>query len=326
MQLPSFAALLKRLAILFVASALFGQAHAQAPLPAKDKLPAAKLATKLATKPSSKVQGLLFEISRPDAAVSSKKTYLFGSIHIAKPDFYPLSKPVLKAYQQADTVAVEADTTNEAANKNVVDQLTYVAPDQLQAHLSPSTWELLQSMTGPAIAQFQSYKPIMVAMGLTVSASMQLGFDPAKGLDLYFIRSSQQDKKRVVELESVAFQAEVLAGLNDEEGNAILASTLNSFRLGEVANELNRIAAAWKAGDTQALSKILLEAGNKDEGSKILMTRLMDERNAGMAEKITALMSEGKSLFAVVGAGHLAGENSLLELLKKQGLQVKQVK
>ncbi len=334
MLFPSLAALPKRLILsaLFSSFCLSVGAQSVTPTPsskeqAKPVQAKTSLARAVKTKlPSSRVQGLLFEITQADAEKSAKKSYLFASIHVAKADFYPLSLPVQNAYHQADTVAVEADSSDEAANRNMVAKLSYVAPDRLQAHISPVTWDLLQSMTGSAVEQFQTYTPIMVAMGLTVSVGMQLGYDPAQSLDLHFINASKKDKKPLLELEGLEFQAGVLASLSDEEGNATLSNTLNSFRQGAVAKELNRIATAWKAADAQGLAKILMDAGNRDEGAKKLMKSLMEERNAGIAEKILEQIRAGKSLFAVVAAGHLAGENNLIEALQRQGLQVKQIK
>lgn len=280
-------------------------------------------------KSGQKISGLLYELKLPPAANSkpgSGKTsaFLFAGIHIAKKDFYPLAKAVQQSYAKADTLVVETDITDENANRAIIGKLSYVAPDRLEHHLSAGTWDTLGNMTGQSLEQFQFYKPILVAMGLTVSASMQLGFDPEQGLDLHFLKAAQKDKKEVVELDGVAVQAEVLNSLSDEEGDAILANTLNSFRSGEIRQEFQRLTNAWRAGDADMLANIFLTASNKDVGSKKITQKLIDERNLDKAKKIVELMSRGKKLFIVVGAGHLAGENHLIKLLQQQGLQVQQ--
>jgi uncharacterized protein YbaP (TraB family) len=289
------------------------------------------------TKPTktnpNKVTGLLYSISLPasiSAAGQNKKGktvgYLYGSIHVAKADFYPLSTPVRKAYAQADTILVEADITNDEANKATASKLTYVMPNKLENHLSPATWSKLKEMTGEMTEQFQQYHPVMVAMGLTVSVGQQLGYDPAKGIDLHFIKAAKKDKKALVELESVEFQADVLANLSDAESDALLANTLDSFRKGEVKQEFARLSETWRAADAEGLTKILLEEGNKDIGSQKIMKKLMDERNPTMAQKINDLMRAGKKLFIVVSAGHFAGDQNLITLLQQQGLQVQQIR
>uniref|UniRef100_UPI00375265CE TraB/GumN family protein n=1 Tax=Undibacterium sp. TaxID=1914977 RepID=UPI00375265CE len=257
--------------------------------------------TKPTPKNPNKVTGLLYSIGLPAGASSagqSKKgktiAYLYGSIHVAKADFYPLSTPVRKAYAQADTILVEADITNEAANKATAGKLTYVAPDKLENHLSPATWGALKAMTGEMTDQFQQYHPVMVAMGLTVSVGQQLGYDPALGIDLHFIKAAKKDKKNLMELDSVQFQADVLANLSDAESDALLANTLDSFRKGEVKQEFARLSETWRAADAEGLTKILLEEGNKDIGSQKIMQKLMDERNPMMAQKISDFMRAGK--------------------------------
>lgn len=280
----------------------------------------------------SKVKGLLYEIQLPSTALHSMdkkkvtKVYLFGSIHIAKADFYPMSAAVVNAYKAADTVVVEADVSNTETSSEIVEKLSYSAPDKLEAHLTPATWDLLTSVAGANSQQFQRFKPVMVAMGLTISVGQQLGFEPAQGIDLHFIQRSRKDKKELFELEGVGFQGSVLAELTDAEGDALLASALEGFRKGEAQKELNHIADSWKQADALALSKILRDAGNRDAGSQALMKRLMDDRNSLIADKLGKLVAEGKKLFIVLGAGHLAGENNILELMQKQGWKVKQIR
>lgn len=281
------------------------------------------------TQSPQKISGVLYELSLPLAKTGKSTTgkttaYLFAGIHIAKKDFYPLAKVVEQSYAKADTLVVETDITDENANRAIIGNLSYIAPDRLEHHLSTGTWDTLRDMTGQSLEQFQFYKPILVAMGLTVSASMQLGFDPEQGLDLHFIKAAQKDKKNIVELDGVAVQAEVLNGLSDEEGDAILTTTLNSFKNGGIKQEFQRLSNAWRAGDADKLAEIFLAAANKDPGSKKITQKLIDERNPDKAKKIVDLMSQGKKLFIVVGAGHLAGDNHLIKQLQQQGLQVQQ--
>ena len=281
---------------------------------------------------ASKVKGLLYEVQIPAATAKGAdkkkptKFYLFGSIHIARADFYPMSPAVLRAYKQADAVAVEADVSNTETSSEIVEKLSYVSPNKLESHLSPATWESLKSMAGANTEQFQRFKPVMVAMGLTISVGQQMGFEPSQGIDLHFILQSRKDKKELLELEGVSLQANVLGDLSDAEGDALLAAALDSVRKGDAPKELNRIADSWKQADANALGQILREAGNRDAGSQALMKRLMDDRNAPIVEKIAKFAADGKKLFVVLGAGHLAGENSVLSLMQQQGWQVKQIR
>ena len=88
-------------------------------------------------------RGLLWEIK------SGKQTaYIFGSIHVAKADFYPLPATVEAAYAQAATVAVEVDIDNPVQMQKATPFLTYGAGDKLENHLTPATWAKLTALTG----------------------------------------------------------------------------------------------------------------------------------------------------------------------------------
>lgn len=266
-------------------------------------------------------RGLLFEIKS-----GSKTAYLFGSIHIAKADFYPMSPKVEAAYMQADTVAVEADTSDPAATQAMMPKLMYTAPDKLEKHLSAATWNDFKAVFGPGAEQMQALKPFMISSAIAMQIGMQLGFDPMQGIDMHFIKRAKADKKTLVELESLGFQADIVSNLTDEESDALIASLIDSIKKREMASELQKIVDAWKAADTEAVAKLFVDSANKNPGSKRLMKMLMDDRNEGMVSKINQMMKEGKKLFVVVGAGHLAGEKSVVDLLKKQGLEVQQIR
>ncbi len=265
-------------------------------------------------------KGLLFEVKS-----NNQTLYLFGSIHLAKANFYPLAPQVEQAYAQAETVAVEADVTDVEANKNAMPLMTYARPDKLQDHLTPTTWQSLQAISGPATEQFQGFKPAVVAMHLSMAAFTQQGYDPAYGVDLHFIQRAKADRKKLVELESVAFQASMMAGLTDEEGDAMLKESLEALKSGEALRDTENMIAFWKTGDAKGLAKLLAEVANKIATTNKLMKLLLDDRNVAMTGKIKRLLTDGTQAFVVVGAGHLTGNNSIVDLLQKQGVQVRQI-
>ncbi|MBR7801406.1 TraB/GumN family protein [Undibacterium fentianense] len=295
---------------------------------ANSKLPSpqSKVSANLQATPG-KMKGVFYEISlakQADAkANQTVRAYLYGTIHFAKPSFYPLPKIVSRAFAQADTVVVEADNTDESASPSIVAKLSYAEPDKLENHLSPTTWNRLKSMTGAASQQFQQYQPVLVAMGLSISVGQQMGYDPAAGLDRYFILEAKKAKKELFETEGLNYQTDVLSSLSDDEGNALLAATLEAFQKGEVKREFQSLAQAWLEGDSQKLSRVFLESSRRDIGSQKITQRLIDDRNPAIAKKIHDLMLSNKKLFIVMGSGHFAGEQNLIDQLKQLGLQVR---
>ena len=258
---------------------------------------------------------------------SGKQTgYILGSIHVAKPDFYPLPAHVEKAYKQAATVAVEVDASNEAELKKARTELTYGDSDKLENHVKPATFEKLKGMIGEAgIAQFQNLKPATAATGLSIAALTQLGYSTQAGIDLHYITRAKKDHKKLQELESIEFQTKLLGSMSDEEGDAMLSQSLDSIADGEAGRLVNGMVDAWRAGDAPGLAKLLEDAADKDAGSKKLMKLLFDDRNIGMAQKIGQMIKSGKRPFIVIGAGHMTGNNNILTLLEKQGFMVHQL-
>ena len=265
--------------------------------------------------------GIMWEVKS-----ATNTAYLFGSFHLAKASFYPLPAAVQNAYQQADTLAVEVDASDTQFSRKMMPLLTYAAPDKLENHVQKATWESMQKLLGASAAQFQSLKPAMVATGLMIGIVAQQGYDPAQGVDLHFIKRAKKDGKQLVELESLEFQARMLGGLSDEDGDAMLSMTLQSLSNGDAARDTAQMVQAWKAGDAEALATMLEDTANKDAGSRKLMKLLLDDRNPAMADQIVALMNAGKKVMIVVGAGHITGKNSITDLLRQRGLQVRQMK
>jgi uncharacterized protein len=258
---------------------------------------------------------------------STNSVYLFGSLHVAREDFYPLPKAVEEAYRKADELVVEIDITDTARMAETFSLLTYAPPDSLDHHLSPEVWKQVEAaskQTQQDVTSLKPLKPATLASMLALTALAAHGYDPQAGIDLHFLTAAHADGKRIVELETPEYQARILGGLNDADAQAMLSETLEEMRTDDLVRATDELAAAWKAGDEPSVARLLRET-NKDEASKKIFARLFDERNPVMADKIAALASSSERALVVIGAGHLAGDNSVVELLRAKGLRVRQL-
>ena len=101
--------------------------------------------------------------------------------------------------------------------------------------------------------------------------------------------------------------------------NDLLNQTLNDL---DVVSDLAAdLVKFWKAGDSNRLHDLLYKSF-KDYPD--LHNRLLIQRNKKWVEKVKSLMRENKNILFVVGAGHLVGPQSVIDLLKKKGYKVKQ--
>ncbi|HEX7156164.1 MAG TPA: TraB/GumN family protein [Burkholderiaceae bacterium] len=257
---------------------------------------------------------------------ATNSVYLFGSLHVARPDFYPLPRTVEDAYRQADELVVELDVTDPAKVARGVPLLMYSPPDSLDKHLSPETWKMLEAMTAAAkqdAASLKPLKPALLVSALMMGALASHDYKPQAGIDRHFLQLAHADAKPVVDLETAEFQAAILSGLSDEDGDMMLREMIDELRTGDLLHNIEDLSAAWRAGDVESTARLMHEA-NKDPASQRLYTKLFDERNGPLADKIASLAAGPKRALVVIGAGHLAGENSVVDLLKAKGLQVRQ--
>ena len=88
---------------------------------------------------------------------------------------------------------------------------------------------------------------------------------------------------------------------------------------------------AWTNGDSELMNDVtkkkLLEFAEKLPGMKEFQNKMFPKRDMLIVEKLDKILTsnEKKTYFVVVGAGHLIGEDGLLQLLKDRGYKTKQL-
>jgi uncharacterized protein len=253
-------------------------------------------------------------------------TYLFGSIHFLKKDFYPLPQPIEDAYKQAQVVVFEVDLGEMEAPGNMVKMMQsgqYSEGQTLKGNLSKETYAKLESYlteAGLPAAVFDPLRPWMVAVALIGSELIKLGYDPQQGVDKYFYGKAKKDKKEIVPLETLDFQLSFFTGMTKQEEEAMLRETLQE--ISNFKKDLQGIIDAWKTGDSKALETYMLDA-MKDYPA--LHKKLLIDRNKQWVDKLQKLHASGKTVFVVVGAAHLVGKERVIDLLNAKGLKARQL-
>ena len=79
---------------------------------------------------------------------------------------------------------------------------------------------------------------------------------------------------------------------------------------------------AWSRGDVEGIARTF----NHDlSASPDLQEALIKRRNANWSHWIEQRMAQPGAVFIAVGAGHLAGRDSVVDLLKRDGYAVRRV-
>ena len=280
----------------------------------------------------------------------SATVYLAGSIHILKPNFYPLARPYQMAFDQADTLVVEVlyplpvqyQQAFDASEKLVLEvNLSAFTPEQLQFKsmqygmlasnqnlqqvLSTEAYTELQAVGaeyGLPISQMSAFKPALVSQQLAVLALVSIGYNPNSGVEAYFL--NQLGQRTVLQLENLDFQLDLLLNQPLEMQSALLQETLS--QMDEFEDLTAKLVTAYLSGDDESFNQAFQAQSGTSQLTRDFMYQLMDERNMGMAAKIQQYLTQQGTYFVLIGAGHYVGDNSIIELLTKAGISGERIR
>ncbi len=262
---------------------------------------------------------LLSRISRGRSVV-----YLLGSVHVAKPDIYPLNDYIEKAFTGSVRLVVEVDVRKvdqSALQRKLIDLGMLPEGRTLGEVLEAETARRLEAKfaeLGVTAESFDRFKPWVVYLALAELDMARLGYQAENGVDLYFLKRAEN--RQVMELESAESQVGLLAGFSDPEQQELLAEYLEQS--GKMEEGISVLFDAWFAGDAQRMAAIVDAEFSGTATGRRVEEVLLRTRDAAMTVKIKNLLTLPGASFVVVGAAHLCGEGSIVDLLQKDGYEV----
>lgn len=255
--------------------------------------------------------------------------YLLGSVHLATADFYPLRKQIQQAYADSDALVVEADIlaaeSDLALQQQIMRESLYQGERNLRDDLSPAVYRQLQTWLQKRKLpepMFIRQRPAFAMITLSMVELRTQGLDPSLGIDRHFLKKAKRDGKPIVELEGVLQQLQLLNQLKNPD--LLMQQTLE--QLEDIQTFAPRMTSAWKSGDADALYRLIIADGLAEHPEfEPLYETLFFRRNRDMADRIASGSAPHKSQFVIVGAGHLVGDKSVIELLKKEGYKLERL-
>jgi uncharacterized protein YbaP (TraB family) len=254
--------------------------------------------------------------------------FIFGSVHLAKPEIYPLPRKVEESFAKSSVLAVEADPA-KAAEPDVQQQMLlaalYTRDDTIQRHLSKKTYELATETMqhiGLQIETFRKTKPWFLALTIEALELQRLGYNPEYGLERHFAQEAR-GKKKLVELESFDYQIKLLSGFTEREQDLFLFYTLQDLK--SLREEVEELMFAWRTGDVKTMESLATQTLLEYPEIRPIFDVLFYRRNRDMTDKIEQFLQSKDTVFVVVGAAHLVGKEGIIELLKKKGYSTEQM-
>ena len=247
--------------------------------------------------------------------------FLLGSIHVLRPGDYPLSPVVMQAYASSKALLMEinlADTDMEQLQAEMLTSAMLPEGKSLQEVLGPKRYAHAESLArdvGVELATFDGFAPWFAAEAISQVQLLKLGFEPTSGVEMYFLERARSDGKSIAGLETAHDQIALFEGLPMEMQAEYLMSSLEQAR--ELPKEVDDMVHAWQRGDTVWFDAELQSELGKDP---VLYQSVLAARNRKWIPKIEALLNDDKNYLVIVGTGHLVGRNSVIELLKKDGV------
>lgn len=254
--------------------------------------------------------------------VADKDTtiYLFGTVHALPKDAQWFTGPVERAYKSSDELVTEIPMDAQGDANAIAARALLPKGQSLRDMMAPAErmkFEEALVGLGLPVEAMDRFEPWYAAMTLSLLPVMQAGYDPQTGAETRL--SAEGADKRKAALETVQQQIDLFDGLPQGAQLAFLKDTVNTVSTAKAT--LDAMVAEWMKGDADGLAKLL----NNELGDPVLYKRLLTDRNANWAQWIDQRLKQPGTVFIAVGAGHLAGQQSVQEQLRKRGIKARRI-
>jgi len=242
--------------------------------------------------------------------------YLYGSVHLLKHDAVWDTPKVEAALSKAQELWLEIkDVDDPAAMRPLVAQLGVDPAHPLSAQLDPPHQEklkkALKSVGYPETA-LEPMRPWLASLTLNLAPLQRGGYDPEAGVDRLLKGAAKAKGLNIEAFETSEAQLHYLADLPQDLQLQMVQEALDEFDT--AIDELNQLEGAWERGDDKEIDRLM-----RSDMPPVLYTRLIKERNVRFAQGLIARMQKPGVIFVAVGAGHLAGPDSVQAELARQG-------
>ncbi|HYD94588.1 MAG TPA: TraB/GumN family protein [Noviherbaspirillum sp.] len=256
--------------------------------------------------------------------------WLFGTIHVGTPDFFPLDAQVTQALSGASKLVLEIDIRRPEPFQAALHKHGYYPPgDSVDRHLPADDLARLDAALrqfGITPHQVRHMKPWLLANLLVGLDLERNGYRRSHGTEMFLLSLAAQDAKAVDELESAEYQMALFDGMPDAMQVRYLRENLAELGDGNALKKSVALIDAWATANGEAAEAFVRDTrGENSASSEFTLRVLLDKRNPEMATKIEALLRGGEAAFVGVGLLHMVGENGLPALLKQRGYEVEKV-
>lgn len=271
---------------------------------------------------SAQYNSLLWKISGNDL---KQPSFLYGTMHTTDARVFAFSDSVMRYFASTKAYAMELDP-KETFNIGLLSKLMMGKGYSLKKMIPEREYNLLDSIVkkqiGFSVSLFDNVAPVLT-MTVLEMGSMELRDSSIVGnkeiLDMYFYRQAKKKRKKIIGIETVDEQLKALNSLDYREQADLLLNEIHSLE--EKATEGVDVVRFYLEQNLDSLASNHMDAQMPKKFYKAIIT----DRNIRMANRIADFVKE-QTTFIAVGALHLPKETGIIELLRKKGFVVEEIR
>lgn len=247
-------------------------------------------------------------------------SYLFGTIHITCDA--TLDANTIKALENTKQLYLELDMDEKSMQTQMMNYIMMKDGVKLSTLLNTDDFqtvdEFLKKNINMSAKMFDSFKPFMI----TTMLYPKMLDCPFQSFENELIKATKEQKEEVFGLESVEDQMKVFDNISYEiQAEELVKMAKNNLEKDKA--ELAKMMEIYKNKDIEGMLKMMEDSENKITADN--QEFLLNNRNRNWITVMAKTMKEKPTFFGV-GAGHLAGDEGVIKLLRKQGYKVESIK
>jgi len=252
-----------------------------------------------------------------------KSSFLYGTIHMIGAEDFFLPDGTMTAMDASDRVVFEidmADMTDMSSMMGLMDKAFMKDNLTLQDLLTEEDFKLVEDHfkdMGLPIFFMQRIKPMFLTVftsGDMSPGDLQSG--KIKSYEFEFMEMAKNGEKPTAGLETIDFQLSVFDSIPYADQAEMLMDGIKNG--GSDSDSFKEIVEVYKE---QNLTKMLAMTLSEDGGLAEYDDLLLNQRNKNWIPQMKTMMAENVNFFAV-GAGHLPGDEGVINLLREAGYTV----
>lgn len=250
-----------------------------------------------------------------------KPSYLYGTFHLLCPGDLQIDDKVAKAFNKSDQLVLELDFDDPTVMPTIQQNMMYKDGTTAKSYLNEDEYKMVKGFFSDSLnmpfERLQTIKPFFLS---SMTMMHFLGCQPAS-FEQKLTSMAKENSIEVKGLETVKEQLSFIEDIPMDMQKKMLLENMEAYD--ESKEMFDKMVKHYLEEDIDGIND-LMDKYMSDEYAEF-KEQLLLKRNKNWVPDIEKLAGKNSS-FIAVGAGHLPGEDGLIDLLQQAGYKVEAVK